>query len=392
MQGFRAWHCALSVAVLLAGCRGAALPIGVPDGFAQSAGVTHTSPSQVAGSAHQVCPEARPGEAQCLALVQDVGVKPSCAGSACGWAPSDFQARYHLSTSNGSGQIVAIVDAYDNPNVAGDLAVYRSNFGLGKAKFFKYNQEGQQKNYPSGSSGWGSEIDLDVEMVSATCPKCTIYLVEANSSTDSDLQTAEVEAVKLGAHIVSNGWFCAGSLSCVDQKDFDASAVAYLGAAGNFGSGMDGAPAAFDSVAAIGGTQLAKSGSHYSETIWGSGGGGCATGITKPKWQSVIPNSVCAYRITNDAAAEAGCSPGVAAYDSYGAGGWSAECGTSVSVSLLAGVFGLAGNATHQVGGRTFWQNKHHTHLFHIGGSCGYRRHQYTTCAGWGSPDGIGAF
>jgi subtilase family serine protease len=383
MKGFGSWHCALSVAavaLLLAGCGGSALPIGTQEAVPQSR------------SAHQVCPQARPGEARCLALAQDLGVKPRCTGSACGWAPIDFQTRYNLPTGNGAGQIVAIVDAYDNPKVSSDLAVYRSNFGLGTAKFFKYNQEGRQKSYPSGSSGWGSEIDLDVEMVSAACPKCTIYLVEANSSTGSDLQTAENEAVKLGAHIVSNSWFCDGSLSCVDQKDFAASGVTYLGAAGNSGSGLEGAPAAFDSVVAVGGTQLAKSGSQYSETVWDSSGGGCVTGVTKPKWQSVIPNSVCADRITNDVAAEAGCSPGVAEYDSYGAGGWSAECGTSVSVSLLAGVFGLAGNASHQIGGRTFWQNKHHKHLYRISGACGYRLHQYTTCAGWGSPDGIGAF
>lgn len=45
----------------------------------------------------------------------------------------------------------------------------------------------------------------------STCPLCTIYLVEANSSDSSDLQTAEAEAVTLGAHIVSNSWGCLGA-------------------------------------------------------------------------------------------------------------------------------------------------------------------------------------
>ena len=66
-----------------------------------------------------------------------------------GWGPSALQAAYNLpSLSKGSGQIVAIVDAYDDPNVASDLAEYRSYFGLPPANFTKYNQEGQQGNYP----------------------------------------------------------------------------------------------------------------------------------------------------------------------------------------------------------------------------------------------------
>ena len=76
-----------------------------------------------------------------------------------------------------------MVDAYDNPNVASDLAVYRRHYGLPKAKFYKYNQSGQQSHYPKGDTGWGSEIDLDVELVSASCPNCTIYLIESNSNS-----------------------------------------------------------------------------------------------------------------------------------------------------------------------------------------------------------------
>lgn len=130
------------------------------------------------------------------------------------------------SNTEGSGQIVAIVDAYDNPNVASDLAQYRSNFGLGTANFTKYNQQGQTSSYPQGNHNWGVEIDLDVEMASAVCPKCTIYLIEANSSNSKDLDTAEAEAVTLGAHISAvasgvaeydtygyGGWFTVGGTS-----------------------------------------------------------------------------------------------------------------------------------------------------------------------------------
>jgi hypothetical protein len=353
----------------LAGCGGAP---SVPAGQGASAPRWQTS-----GIAHSACSQVAAGVPTCLARKVDEGVQPACGGPQCWLGPADFQAHYELPVNKGAGQIVAVIDAGDNPKVASDLATYRTQFGLGTANFFKYNQEGQQSNYPT-YTGWELQIDLDTEMVSATCPKCTIYLVEANTSAGSDLGAAEVEAVKLGAHIISNGWGCAGS-TCVNEKDFDKPGVTYLAAASDSGFGVS-APASFDSVAAIGATHLVKSGSTYTETVSTLSTGGCATGITKPKWQSVIPDSVCPYRITNDAAVEADCSPGVS------------ECGTGVASPLLAGVFGLAGNATKQHGGRTFWVAAHRKHLYDLSGSCTYRQGQYTTCSGWGSPKGIGAF
>lgn len=365
---------------LTAGCSG--LPSSA--GFAPQPTDAATSVPQWQSMhlAHPVCPAPRVGEAQCYVIMLNKHVEPNVAGL----TPADFQARYKLPSSNkGSGQIVAIVDAYDNPNVADDLNTYRSEFGLGAAKFHKYNQDGQQSNYPRGSPNWGVEIDLDAQMVSASCPLCTIYLVEANGADNSDLQTAEAEAVKLGAHIVSNSWGCTVSSSCVEQSYFDTPGVEYLASNGDSGEGQLSAPAAFDTVAAIGGTILSKSGSSYSEMIWPGSGGGCATGIPKPKWQH---DKVCSGRAIGDASAVAS---NVALYDSYGYGGWATVGGTSVSSPLLAGVFGLAGNAAKQDGGRTFWIKTHRVHLYDVcGTSCLFKTYSYP--GGWGSPDGIGAF
>ena len=84
----------------------------------------------------------------------------------------------------------------------------------------------------------------------------------------------------------------------------------------------------------------------------------------------------------------------VAAYDTFGYSGWFTVGGTGVATPLLAGVFGLAGNAAKQDGGRTFWLKAHHKDLYYLSGACtgGYTMNQYTTCDGWGSPNGIGAF
>ena len=367
---------AVLAAALLGGCGGSA-----PSGsVVPASGTNALAQWQRDGTAHAACPSARPGEARCMALILNKSVQRNISG----WTPADLQARYNLpSSSKGSGQIVAIVDAYDNPNVSSDLAKYRAQFNLGTATFSKYNQDGQIGNYPAGSYSWGLEEDLDAEMVSASCPNCTIYLIEANSSSTTDLEAAEDEAVKLGAHIVTNSWGCPGSL-CVSASHFDKKGVEYLASNGDGGYGVQ-APAAFDSVAAIGGTVLSKSGSQYSETLWSGSGGGCASGVPKPKWQH---DSFCSGRAIGDASAVAW---NVAEYDSYNYGGWFTVGGTSVSSPLLAGVFGLAGNAAKQRGGRTFWQSKHHKYLYDVcGSSCIYQTYSYA--GGWGSPDGIGAF
>jgi hypothetical protein len=362
------------------------------------------------GEATQVCPDAPRGYATCDVLLVNKMRPNTTIG---GWKPADFQAAYNLPSKGGSGQIVAIVDAFDNPDATSDLAVYRKEFGLGTAKFTKYNQTGEKKDYPtactSGSQGqrsWCLEDDLDIEMVSAVCPKCTIYLVEANGADTNDLQTAEAEAVTLGAHIVSNSWGCTGSNDCLATSYFDKKGVLYLASGGDDGYGTQ-APAALASVVAVGGTVLTKNSSDvYSEAVWPGSGSGCATGVTKPAWQK---DPKCSSRTMDDVSAV---STDVAEYDTAYGTGWTIVEGTSIGSPLLSGVFGLAGNADKQNAGEAFWKLKKKaikkelhditsgevsgcppsldgTYLCEAGtGEFG----QYAAPIGWGTPDGIKAF
>lgn len=365
---------------------------------ASAAARTNVPEWQAKNLATPACPQVT-GKPACMVLIQSKsGISPDVAG----WAPADFQTRYHLpSSTNGSGQIVAIVDAYDNPNVASDLTAYRSQFGLGTGSFNKYNQNGQQSGYPGGSHNWGVEIDLDVEMVAAACPKCTIDLIEANSASSSNLQTAEVTAANLGAHIISNSWSCPGSDNCVSTSDFNKPGIVYLAASGDYGYGQIGAPSTFQSVVAVGGTVLSKSGTTYRETVWNGAGAGCST-VTKPSWQH---DPSCAKRTITDVSAVA---LNVAEYDTYGYGGWFTVGGTSVATPLNAAVFGLAGNASSISAPSGFWTATQTTRLANLNkitsgsdGSCGGSylctagTHQYKTYsgpAGWGTPNGIGLY
>lgn len=79
-------------------------------------------------------------------------------GGQNGWTPQDLWAAYNLpgpAAGLGAGRTVAIVDAWDNPNVESDLASYRAAFGLSVCStangcFRKVNQNGGG-SYPSSA-------------------------------------------------------------------------------------------------------------------------------------------------------------------------------------------------------------------------------------------------
>jgi subtilase family serine protease len=295
--------------------------------------------------------------------------------------------------------VVGIVDAFDNPKVLSDINVYRTRFGLGKAKIKKYNQMGEQRNYPEGSPEWGVEIDLDVEMVSASCPKCSIILVEANNQNEINLYAAEKTAVRLGAKIVSNSW--GGGGGNPSRGAFNHPGILYLASAGDYGyKGQD--PADYTTVISVGGTVLSSSGK--TETMWPASGGGC-TVVMKPSWQK---DPQCKTRTMNDISAIA---VDTAEYDSYGAGGWVEPSGTSIASPLVAGMYALAENSTTLHAAESLWKlskadvskDFHYIKLGVLDGCpaklmktyvCTAGTQQFGAYAGgsgWGTPNGIAA-
>jgi hypothetical protein len=367
------------------------------------------------------CPQVV-GRPSCLALeVEKGGIVPLCSpSSSCGFTAQDLEAAYNLTSKlgNGSGTKVAVIEAGDLAAATTDLAAYRTEYGLGTGTLVKYNENGQESNYPPSCQdyGWCVETDLDIDMISAACPKCTIYLMEAkDGSSISDFETAEKEAVTLGATIVSNSWICYGSSDCGDTNFysyFDTPHIAYLASSGDAAYDSIGAPSVGDSVIAVGGTQLAKSGSTYTESVWNDAGAGCAnstevgTAIPKPAWQH---DPGCTSRTDSDVSAQAGLSPGVAVYAGL-YGGWIGVGGTSVASPFTAGVIALAGNASkwNANGGERFWKlkkkaRKHDERAILTGndGSCGGsylctagtgQFHTYSGPGGWGTPNGVKAY
>jgi hypothetical protein len=306
-----------------------------------------------------------PRRARCYLSVQPdtapmtANVATTCTvNESAGYTPCNLRAAYELtalSAKDGTGNTVAVVDPGDDPNAAADLNVYRAAYGIAKCTtknpcFSKVNQDGVAGSYPAPDAGDAQEISLDVDMVSAICPKCHILLVEANSNGFGDLGTAIDEAVTLGAKVVSDSW---GTGEFNGENGWDGN-VDHPGVAITFSSG-DGAyaggvqyPSASPYVTSVGGTQLtpATNSRGWTEKAWvtpgtpptqGSGSG-CSAYEPKPSWQA---DAGCAARTTADVSAVAA---NVLSYDTYMASGWYFSFGTSVSSPIIAGIYGLANN------------------------------------------------
>jgi hypothetical protein len=408
----------LAAALALAACNGGTASVPAASGLTGGTPLSyHVMPQWIVKhQATTMCPQVahRP---TCLALLANRGsISPLCSpSSGCGFTAQQMEAAYNITKElgNGSGTNVAVIEAGDLPTASTDLAAYRKQYDLGTASLTKYNEDGQQSNYPPSCEdyGWCLETDLDIDMVSASCPKCNIFLMEAKGGI-SDFEAAEAEAVKLGATILSNSWICYGDWDCGDTNFynyFDTKGIAYLASSGDGAYDEIGGPSVGDSVIAVGGTQLEVSGSKYSETIWNDAGAGCADssivgspGVSKPSWQK---DPDCTSRTDADISLEAGCSPGVAVYITTGYAGWEEVCGTSVASPFTAGIMAL--NKTFQ-SGETFWQLKKkklkkdlHAITSGSDGSCGgeylcqagtKQFGQYSGPGGWGAANSDKAY
>jgi subtilase family serine protease len=371
--------------------------------------VTLLSAAAMAAGSRPVCPgPAASGDARCHARVAvDNRGNPVANIVPSGYGSTQFQTAYSLpSVTSGIGQMIAIVDAYDDPNIEKDLAVYSSQNGLplcttANTCFKKVNQTGGTK-YPRSNSGWALEISLDVEIAHALCPNCKILLVEASSNSYANLLAAE-DYARAHATVVSNSW---GGGESSSETSYDSHFVT-KGIPTTFSTGDNGYgveyPAASQYVTAVGGTTLNLTSSYtrLTETVWSGTGSGCSAYEPKPSWQT--DTSGCSRRTVGDVAADADPNTGAAIYDSVsylGQSGWFQVGGTSLASPIIAATYALAGNGTSTIYGSYPYNSS--SYLFDVtsgsNGSCGSSAYLCTGEIGYdgptgnGTPDGVGAF
>ena len=358
---------------------GAALALaGVAEATAASAASTASAPAPASASSaakhdyKAVCADEAVGHMHCDALertnvqrhVQASGAHAAADSSAVsGYGPSDLQSAYSLASAaaaDGSGETVAVVDAYNDPDADSDLSTYRSEFGLpacteANGCFKVVSQTGSTTKLPKNaptSDDWTGEESLDVDMVSAVCPLCDIDLVEANSDSDANLGTAVNEAVSLGAGYISNSYGGSESSSetSEDSEYYDHPGTVITASAGDSSYGVE-YPAASPYVTAVGGTSLstADNSRGWTESVWDTSstegtGSGCSAYESQPSWQTALGLSGCGNRIVADVSAVADPNTGVAVYDTAnGNGGWNVYGGTSAASPIIAATYALAG-------------------------------------------------
>jgi subtilase family serine protease len=258
------------------------------------------------------------------------------------------------SLTKGGSHVIAIVDAYDDPNAAADLASYSKQFGLPeitKKNFEVVYAAGQQPAQDS-SGGWELEESLDIEMAHALAPRAKIILVEAASNNLGDLFGAEQVAIGLvqaaGGGEISNSWTGAEfSFEAGYQSAFTGTKVVVFASAGDQ-PGV-GVPSAMPNVVSVGGTSINRSstGAFLGQTTWSQTGGGLSAYVPVPGFQSRVAKVVGAQRGTPDIAMVANPSTGVWVYDSLPYDGavpnWIVVGGTSVASPVAAALVNNAG-------------------------------------------------
>lgn len=221
------------------------------------------------------------------------------------YQPAQIRAAYGVDKLNatGKGQSIIIVDAFQSPTIANDLAVFNQLFELPDAPLGIFAPDGLTPFDENDGNmvGWAGEITLDVEWAHAIAPEARINLVLAKSNDDRDILSATRFAIEhnLG-NIISQSF--GESEECMDSalineqaklfRQASAKHITLLASSGDQGAALptcDGtsfakaasSPASDPSVTAVGGTRLdanGLTGAYNGESVWNeppsaSGGG-----------------------------------------------------------------------------------------------------------------------
>jgi len=295
---------------------------------------------------------------------------PASLACVYGLAPKTKGCNPNSTTTNAAGgsQTIAIVDAYDDPNAAADLAYFSAQFGLpySDAKFHVVYANGSAPaEDPTG--GWELEEALDIEYTHAMAPNATIYLVEAASNYNSDL----FYAVQVASNLIACGKtttcpkgskgkgevsmsFSGGEYSQESYYDsvFTTPGVVYFAASGD--AAGTGYPCVSPNVVCVGGASNSRSietGDLIAQIGWSDAGSGISYYEPIPSYQSshkAIAAQLGGYRGVPDVSANANPTTGAWVWDTFlydgDEAGWFTVGGTSLATPLTAGMTNSLGN------------------------------------------------
>ncbi len=224
----------------------------------------------------------------------DLSTPATAPWTVVGYTPQQIKGAYGISnTYDGSGQTVAVIDAYASPTIVQDVNQWSTNRGLPTLADGQlvqvvppgiYNMPNNRAQSPSG---WYGEETLDIEAVHGMAPAAKIVYVGAPNNY-RDLDAALNHVVDMGlAHIVTNSYGYSTELlppGYVKPQEDTLIQAAIEGIGVYFSSGDNGDetsrfgfatpdwPAVSPWVTSVGGTSLgiAQDNSRALETGWGT--------------------------------------------------------------------------------------------------------------------------
>jgi subtilase family serine protease len=340
---------------------------------------------------------AHPADQPAGLVVQPLAIpinKPAVVSANAVYTPLQIRMAYGVTAipNQGQGTTIAIVDAYSDPYITSDVALFSSDFGLpqmdgvgGDPTFKILTPTGQPTPTPATPGGWDVEESLDVEYAHTIAPLANIDLVEAaDTTTDYGdyLFGAEVDGYPFedgpyyaknlpGVDVISDSW---GGSEFNGETAYDVEfnqPASHNPVTFTFSTGDSAAPGAYPAyapnVVAAGGTSLytaSARGAYGSETAWSEvrdrqsptgfegGGGGVSKYESTPAFQSSNGVNYGARSIP-DVSMDANPNTGVLVIDSDdNAEDFLEVGGTSLASPMWAGVIDLA-DAKSIAGGGT---------------------------------------
>jgi hypothetical protein len=295
-------------------------------------------------------------------------IAPSVSGPSYGATPAQIRGAYGFDSisfgggikGDGTGQTIAIIDAYSEPSILADLHTFDLQFGLPDPASFRVVGDNGSPTLPAPApkGSWGIEIALDVEWAHALAPGAAILLVEAGAADGSLMSDAAWAAAQPGVSVVSMSWG-SGEYDgeTLNDSDFTTPAghpgVTFLAATGDAGTPGD-YPAYSPNVLAVGGTvfggALDARGTYPGEAGWSSGGGGISLNEAQPSYQQGVVTQSTTARTIPDVSFDA--ATGVAVYDTYDspATGWTAVGGTSLATPCWGALIAIANQGAAALG------------------------------------------
>ena len=332
------------------------------------------------------------GTAVALPVAADQDNTPSVTGDTTpnGFYPNTVRQAYGLgkagsktvtinggAEADGTGQTIAIIDAYANPNALADLQTFDAYMALpDPPSFQQLNQTGGTTLPTTNVGSWSVEESIDVQWAHAMAPGANIILYAADSSYNSDLNTAIATAKANNAVTVismSYGGAETSTSASGDSRFLTPNAhtggityVASTGDHGATGTNATDTPAISPNVVAVGGTSLYvnslgnKVFTYKSEAGWSGSSGGVSQYEPEPAYQLGYQNGAIdalggGKRTAPDVSMLANPSTGVAIVDSFKYGAatpWASSVygGTSLAAPMFGGLVAIADQARAAVG------------------------------------------